>query len=97
MSLKENNNMAAVGRLSSFESLCSGCMYQGCTSCPSTRVGSDEKVEKYPQVKKYVQGVSLVVLECDNYAPYSHKKTKVLSKENKFVWDPKTKHHIRKN
>ena len=94
MRLSKNNHKALYGSSKSIESLCSSCIYNGSTTCPSKRSSYVSK-DRYPHVKDYViNGLFLHVTECDGY----YKKSPMVKKNKKpeYVWDSKERKFVKK-
>ena len=95
MTLSRNNNKAIVGGMQSIESLCSTCIYSGCTECPD-RKNLNFNGNKYPHVKDFqIKGVRVVVTDCESYTKRMPKTKKI--RKAKFVWDSKTRSFVKAN
>ena len=89
-----SSNFVAIGPIKEMKTLCTSCVYQGCTNCPSNIAGREESIDNYPQIIKAEQNnLRVFVKECKNYSEKrkQKEKTKVMGKKELFRFNPKTR------
>ena len=90
----ESKKVLALGEFKDFESICTSCVFKGCTNCPSIVEGRNEKIEDYPQIISATQGdLKIIVHKCKSYVQKDKKKIEV--DKPKYVWDRKLKKHVK--
>ena len=91
-----NKGKLIVGNAIEMENICTQCAFFGCTSCRPDYPYSEEKVEKFPHIRKHMMtDACIYVTECTRYMERSKVKTKV--KKPKFEFDRIQKKFVKVN